>query len=129
MGNVWGVLLGACILAWLNYKGLAVIGTAFNSAAGTSINVPNKSFLIFGIILVVMMLLRPEGLLPAARQKALIHEAARRGDGHGRRDGDGRRRHRPRQRARGRRACAGPFGGLVAVNDVDFTIPERSIVA
>ncbi len=50
------------------------IGTAFNSAAGTSINVPNKSFLIFGIILVVMMLLRPEGLLPAARQKALLHE-------------------------------------------------------
>ena len=74
MGNVWGVLLGAGILAWLNYKGLAVIGTAFNSAAGTSINVPNKSFLIFGIILVVMMLLRPEGLLPAARQKALLHE-------------------------------------------------------
>ncbi len=51
-----------------------MIGTAFNSAAGTSINVPNKSFLIFGIILVVMMLLRPEGLLPAARQKALLHE-------------------------------------------------------
>jgi ABC-type branched-subunit amino acid transport system permease subunit len=74
MGNVWGVILGASILAWLNYKGLAVIGTAFNSAAGTDINVPNKSFLIFGIILVTMMLLRPEGLLPAARQKALIHE-------------------------------------------------------
>ncbi len=74
MGNVWGVILGAALIAWLNYKGLAVIGTAFNSAAGTDINVPNKSFLIFGVILVVMMLLRPEGILPAARQKALIHE-------------------------------------------------------
>ena len=92
MGNVWGVLLGAGILAWLNYKGLAVIGTAFNSAAGTSINVPNKSFLIFGIILVVMMLLRPEGLLASGAPEGAAPRGDRRDDGHGRvmaTDGDG----------------------------------------
>ena len=107
MGNVWGVILGASLLAWLNYKGLAVIGTAFNSAAGTDINVPDKSFLIFGIILVVMMLLRPEGLLPAARQKALIHEEIDESTGR-----------RPYERGRGRNvlevtALRRTFGGLV----------------
>jgi branched-chain amino acid transport system permease protein len=74
MGNVWGVIVGAFVLAWVNTKGLEVVGDAFNNAAGTDIAWADKNFLIFGIILVAMMLLRPEGLIPSARQKALIHE-------------------------------------------------------
>jgi branched-chain amino acid transport system permease protein len=74
MGNVYGVILGAFFLAWLNFKGLEFLGDSFNNAAGTDIAWADKSFLFFGIILVATMLLRPEGLLPAARQKRLITE-------------------------------------------------------
>ncbi len=64
MGNVYGVVLAAFILEWLNYTGMGQIGGAIGFD-----NLPNWEFLIFGLILVLMMLFRPDGLLPAARQK------------------------------------------------------------
>ncbi len=80
MGNVYGVILGGALLSWLNYSGLNVIGNRVNETFGTHFSIPDKNFLIFGIILVAMMLLRPEGFLPAARQKALITEEHTEGD-------------------------------------------------
>jgi branched-chain amino acid transport system permease protein len=69
MGNVWGVTLGAVLLSWLNYTGLAQIGATFNSWFGTSIDIPRNEPLILGSILVLMMLFRRDGILPAARQQ------------------------------------------------------------
>jgi hypothetical protein len=40
-----------------------------NSALGTSYNIPRYENLILGVILVLMMLFRRDGFLPAARQK------------------------------------------------------------
>ena len=37
--------------------------------AGTSFNVPQYTYGIFGLIIVVMMLLRPQGLIPGQRRK------------------------------------------------------------
>ena len=74
MGNVWGVILGAFLLAWLNQEGLANISHSLNSTLGTHIDGPKYSAGIFGLILVVTMLVRPEGLLPEARRKAELHE-------------------------------------------------------
>jgi branched-chain amino acid transport system permease protein len=75
MGNVYGVILGAVILQYLNVAGLDRIGTAFNDTLGTDETVFAKyKFFIFGVMLVVMMLLRPEGILPSARRKAELHE-------------------------------------------------------
>ena len=34
MGNVWGVLIGALVLEWINSTGLAQFGSTFNSAFG-----------------------------------------------------------------------------------------------
>jgi branched-chain amino acid transport system permease protein len=74
MGNVWGVCMGGAVLAYLNYGGLAAVGNNFNLAAGTSFNIPQYTYGIFGIIIVSMMLLRPQGLIPTARRKIELQE-------------------------------------------------------
>jgi branched-chain amino acid transport system permease protein len=70
MGNVWGVMLGGAVLAYLNYQGLNSIGRTFNDTFGTSISVPTYSFGIFGTVIVIMMLVRPQGLIPSRRRRA-----------------------------------------------------------
>lgn len=63
MGNVWGVVLGATAISWLSYTGLAW------SSKKTGLDLKQWEFALFGIVLVLMMLFRPEGLIPAARSK------------------------------------------------------------
>ena len=88
MGNVWGVIAGASFLAYLNTEGLAEMGGWMNenvlrcgggAEAGKVISdgcvdVPAVSFGIYGIILVVVMLVRPYGLFPEARRKQEFEE-------------------------------------------------------
>ena len=69
MGNVWGVLLGAALLEYLNQEGLANIGAWLNLNLGMHIDVPGYQVGIYGVLIVVIMLLRPQGLLPSARRK------------------------------------------------------------
>jgi branched-chain amino acid transport system permease protein len=76
MGNVYGVILGALVLQYLNVAGLDKIGAAFNDLFGTDKTVfAQYKFMIFGVLLVTMMLLRPEGIIPSARRRAELHEA------------------------------------------------------
>jgi branched-chain amino acid transport system permease protein len=74
MGNVWGVIVGALVIEWLNLEGLDRIGDGINQVLGiagdASIDVSKYKFAIFGSMLVLMMLFRPEGLIPSARRKA-----------------------------------------------------------
>jgi branched-chain amino acid transport system permease protein len=70
MGNVWGVMLGAVVLTYLNYQGLAAIGRQLN------IDISTYSYGIFGGIIVIMMLLRPEGLIPSRRRRVEFRAAA-----------------------------------------------------
>ena len=74
MGTIWGVILGGGLLAYLNQEGLGNIGGEINSTFGTNIDVPLYQFGIFGIILVLTMLFRPEGLIPSSRRKLEFHE-------------------------------------------------------
>jgi len=74
MGNVWGVIVGALTIAWVNATGLPAIGDTVNSALGTNINFPSYNFLLFGGILIFMMLYKREGILPESRLKELLHE-------------------------------------------------------
>ncbi len=69
MGNVWGAILGGVVITWFNYTGLVWIGTQVNSVAGTHIDLVKYQFGFFGLVLVLMMLFRPEGFIPAARSK------------------------------------------------------------
>jgi branched-chain amino acid transport system permease protein len=85
MGTIWGVLVGGAFLSYLNQEGLGNIGAWINTRFATSdaewvkvfderIDVPLYQFGIFGVILVLVMLFRPEGLFPSARRKAEFHE-------------------------------------------------------
>ncbi|HUK44766.1 MAG TPA: branched-chain amino acid ABC transporter permease [Gaiellaceae bacterium] len=80
MGNVWGVLIGAALLAYLNKSGLGNIGAWINAhihifGHHLNINVPEYSAGIYGVIIVTVMLVRPEGLLPSRRRARELHEA------------------------------------------------------
>src|SRR3989440_6587371 len=74
MGNVWGVIFGAAFLAYLNQEGLANIGHKLNQTFGTHLDVPLYQFGIYGAIIVLTMLIRPEGLIPSARRQAEFHD-------------------------------------------------------
>jgi branched-chain amino acid transport system permease protein len=74
MGNIWGVIVGGGFLAYLNQEGLGNIGAEINQTFGTNIDVPLYQFGIFGAILVLVMLFKPEGLIPSARRKAEFEE-------------------------------------------------------
>ena len=74
MGNIWGVIVGGGFLAYLNQEGLGNIGAEFNDTFGTNIDVPLYQYGIFGVILVLVMLFKPEGLIPSSRRKAEFEE-------------------------------------------------------
>lgn len=74
MGNVWGVILGAFILSWVNGNGLSAFGTFYNEKFHTSIDFASFTFLLFGLVLILMMLFRREGLIPESRLKLILHE-------------------------------------------------------
>jgi branched-chain amino acid transport system permease protein len=74
MGNVWGVIVGALLIAWVNSTGLPALGNEINSTFNTNINFPSYTFLIFGGLLILMMLFRREGILPESRLKMIMHE-------------------------------------------------------
>jgi branched-chain amino acid transport system permease protein len=69
MGNVWGVILGACFLTYIDREGLGNIGGWVNKNFDTNVDLPLYSFAIYGVIIVTVMLLRPQGLLPETRRK------------------------------------------------------------
>ena len=123
MGNVWGVCLGGAVLSYLNYQGLEAVGNNLNNVAGTSFNIPQYTFGIFGIIIVAMMLRAPAGADTHREAQDRAARPASRADRSTtpRRDGG-----RP---ARRRRAVRKEFGGLVACSDVDFTVPRAAIVS
>jgi len=74
MGNVWGVVVGATVLAWINSVGLVQVGELVNNTFGTSFNFPSYQFLLFGLLLVLMMLFRREGFIPEARMQMVMNE-------------------------------------------------------
>ncbi len=79
MGNVTGVLLGACIMVGFNSIVLTKLTDlmARNGLVGDNVLAApgNWKFMIYGIALIVMMRLRPEGLLPAKDVQAELHHA------------------------------------------------------
>jgi branched-chain amino acid transport system permease protein len=85
MGNIWGVIMGGSFLAYLNQEGLGNIGGWINERFSTDsaewvqvfnepIDVPLYQFGIFGLILVLVMLFKPEGLIPSRRRALEFHE-------------------------------------------------------
>jgi branched-chain amino acid transport system permease protein len=74
MGNIPGVIVGSLILSALD-RLILPQGTNFLHGLGLNVDLTNSRFMIYGVILVAMMLLRPEGLLPSRQRKAELHAA------------------------------------------------------
>lgn len=74
MGNIPGVILGAFVLSSVNIFLLPQATTLANSV-GLHVDFTNYRFGIYGVILVLMMLFRPEGLLPSSQRKAELRAA------------------------------------------------------
>jgi branched-chain amino acid transport system permease protein len=77
MGNIWGVIVGAVALSMMNTYGLPQLN---NLSDPLGFDVTAISFGIFGFFLLVMMVLRPEGLIPSGRRRLELHEAEIEGD-------------------------------------------------
>ncbi len=82
MGNIPGVILGAVILFELQSLILTQL-TLWSHQLGAfthigflnELDFVNLKFLLYGLALVLMMLFRPEGLLPSARRQLELHAA------------------------------------------------------
>jgi branched-chain amino acid transport system permease protein len=72
MGNIPGVIVGSLILSALE-RFILPQGTNFLHGLHINVDLTNSRFLIYGAILVLMMLFRPEGLIPSRERKAELH--------------------------------------------------------
>jgi len=84
MGSLRGVVVGAFALTYVSQTFLPFLGKfvdppieALGRATGigllTNFTLISLNYLIFGVVLVLMMIFRPEGLLPVAARKAELH--------------------------------------------------------
>ena len=79
MGNVWGVAVGAFVIYTIQSVLLKQLNQFFhtvNLPILKDIDFVQYQFLLYGLALVAMMLLRPEGLFPSSRRKRELHEAS-----------------------------------------------------
>jgi branched-chain amino acid transport system permease protein len=81
MGNIYGVILGAILLQGINFYLLPevngwvhAIGDALASPLLSNADIPKYNYFLFGILLVMMMLLRPEGIIPNRQRREELHE-------------------------------------------------------
>ena len=70
IGNIWGAVLGAFALTYVDKTLLPYIGQRIGDVAPSLPNPAEYNFLIFGVILVLMMRFRPQGFLPSRQREA-----------------------------------------------------------
>jgi branched-chain amino acid transport system permease protein len=140
MGSVWGVVVGAVSLQLLQSwflpdmtEWLHALGAAIGNKWLQTIDLARGIELIFGIILVVMMLFRREGLIPAQRRAAALSFEAQNVAGVRRGGFEDARAVVTADPSPGLaldiKGITVRFGGLVALNAVDLTVPAGSVVA
>ncbi len=69
LGSIWGVVLGAVVLSYINTSLIPDVLNNVPSKIGLNFDLTELSYGIFGFLLVIMMVLRPQGLLPERRRK------------------------------------------------------------
>lgn len=76
MGNFWGVAVGAFVIYTINNVLLKSLNQFFDKTGIPilkDVDFIQLQFLLYGLALVAMMLLRPEGLFPNSRRKRELH--------------------------------------------------------
>jgi branched-chain amino acid transport system permease protein len=74
LGSIWGVVLGALLLANINYYLLPDVLNNLPSKLGLNFSLTDLQVSIFGFLLVIVMVLRPQGLLPERRRRVELTE-------------------------------------------------------
>ena len=74
LGSVWGVVLGAIVLSFVNNRLIPDVLDSVPAKLGLDFNLTDLGFGIFGFLLVIVMILRPEGLLPERRRQIELTE-------------------------------------------------------
>jgi branched-chain amino acid transport system permease protein len=80
LGSIEGVMLGAIVLSFINNNLIPDVFNDYPSKIGLDFDLTELSFGIFGFLLVIMMVLRPEGLIPERRRKIELTEGGAAGD-------------------------------------------------
>jgi branched-chain amino acid transport system permease protein len=75
LGSIWGVVLGAIVLSFINTNLIPDVLNGVPSKLGLDFDLTELGFGIFGFLLVIMMVLRPQGLIPEKRHQAEFAEA------------------------------------------------------
>jgi len=74
LGSVWGVVVGAISLSFINTLLIPDVLNPIPRQLGLEFDLTQLSFGIFGFLLVIMMVLRPEGLIPSRRRQIELRE-------------------------------------------------------
>jgi branched-chain amino acid transport system permease protein len=75
LGSIWGVVIGSIALSFINNRLIPDVLNNVPQQIGLDFDLTQLSFGIFGFLLVIMMVLRPEGLLPERRRQLELTEA------------------------------------------------------
>jgi branched-chain amino acid transport system permease protein len=69
LGSIWGTVLGALLLSYINYYLIPDVLNSLPQKLGLNFSLAQLSFGVFGFLLVLVMILRPQGLFPERRRR------------------------------------------------------------
>jgi branched-chain amino acid transport system permease protein len=80
LGSIWGVVVGALSLSFINTRLIPDVLNDVPSKIGLDFDLTQLGFGILGFLLVIMMVLRPQGLIPEKRRTAELTEGVGSGE-------------------------------------------------
>jgi branched-chain amino acid transport system permease protein len=80
VGSIWGVVLGAVTLSFVNTWFIPSVLNSIPGHFGSTFDMTQITFGIYGFLLLIMMLLRPQGLLPERRHQMELAEGVETSD-------------------------------------------------
>jgi len=69
LGSIWGAVAGGLLLGYINYYLIPDVLNSLPSKIGLNFQLTEIEFGIYGFLLVIMMILRPQGLIPERRRR------------------------------------------------------------
>jgi branched-chain amino acid transport system permease protein len=69
LGSIWGSVLGALLLSYTNYYLIPDVINGLPGVFGLNFKLTDLQYGIFGFLLVIVMVLRPQGLFPERRRR------------------------------------------------------------
>jgi len=74
LGSIWGVVIGAVLLSFINTYFIPDVFNGVPKKLGLDFDLTQLNFGIFGFLVLLVMVLRPQGLLPERRRKLELTE-------------------------------------------------------